>query len=478
MQSLLSPCYPSDMKEKVLHLGSGPILPLLLKMSWPSMLAMLSMAVYNLMDTLWLARLSPQTIAAFTITFPIQMVFAAIGVGVGVGAGSYASRMFGAGDLDKARKTAGQVIFISVAAGLSLIGFTYAFPDFLLRLFGASGDMLLLARRYLLLIVLSSPFLLFMMMANNLFRAAGKPNLSMYAILSFTFLGAILDPLLIFGWGVFPALGIEGAALAAISGQLCSGLLSLYFLLYKSKQYRLALRDLLPDPAIIRAIHQTGLPSVIMNLVFSAVIIIYNNTLAGYGHLALATLGICFRINGLVMMVLFGIGHGVMPMVGFSLGAKLYERLIDTISVAVRCSVVFAGISSAFIFFGADIILGFFTDDRELLAISAPALKIFISTLVLAAPSIVWINLFIGIGKGLTSMTLMFIRDALLLIPLMYVFSSWLGRDGVWMAQPVSTAAAFLIIRAWSGKELRAIRKLGGVKENAPVPGDITGAGN
>ncbi len=448
------------MKEKVLDLGVGPILPLLIKMSWPSMLAMLSMAIYNVMDSLWLARLSPRTIAAFTITFPLQMVFAAIGVGIGVGAGSYASRMFGAGEADKARKTAGQVIFLSVSAGLSLIALTYAFPDFLLRLFGASGETLVLAKRYLMWVVLSSPFLLFMMMANNLFRAEGLPNLSMYAILTFTFLGAILDPLLIFGWGGFPALGIEGAALAAIVGQVASGLLSLYFLLFRSLRYRIDLRDLLPDPAIIRAIHQTGLPSVLMNLVFSAVIIIYNNILAYYGHLALATLGICFRINGLVMMVLFGIGHGVMPMVGYNLGAKLYDRLIATVQVAVRCSMLFAGASSAIIFIGADLILSSFTDDRELLVIAAPALKIFISTLVLAAPSIVWINLFIGLGKGLTAMTLIVIRDALFLIPLMYLFSLWLGRDGVWMAQPASTAVAFLIIWVWSGKELAAIRNL------------------
>jgi len=124
------------MKNDVLNLGAGPILPLLLKMSWPSMLAMLSMALYNLMDSLWLARLSPQTIAALTITFPIQMVFAAIGVGIGVGAGSYASRMFGAGELEKARRTAGQVIFLSLFSGLVLIVVTFAFPDQLLRLFG------------------------------------------------------------------------------------------------------------------------------------------------------------------------------------------------------------------------------------------------------------------------------------------------------------------------------------------------------
>jgi len=332
------------------------------------------------------------------------------------------------------------------------------------------------AKRYLLLIVTGSPWLLFMMMANNLFRAEGLPNLSMYAVFVFTILGAVLDPLLIFGFRGLPGLGIEGAGLAAIAGQISSGMLSLYFLLYRSSKYRLSWRDLLPDPTIIRSIQQTGLPSIIMNLVFSAVIIIYNNILSPYGHLGLATLGICFRINGLVMMVLFGIGHGVMPLVGFSLGAQLYERLIKTVKTAVYCALLFAGLASLAVFAGAEAILDAFTDDQDLIATAVPALRIFISTLILAGPSIVWINLFIGLGKGMTSMTLLFIRDALFLIPLMHLFSYWLGRDGVWLAQPVSTVIAFLIIMGWSGKELAAIRQRCRENENAPVTGEDTGA--
>jgi len=135
------------------------------------MLAMLTMALYNLMDTLWLARLSSQTIAAFTITFPIQMIFASIGIGTGVGAGSFAARMFGAGEMDKARKTAGQVILLSFISGAVLIAVTFSVPDLMLQAFGGTPEIIVLSRRYLLWIVLGAPFLLFMIMTNNLFRA-------------------------------------------------------------------------------------------------------------------------------------------------------------------------------------------------------------------------------------------------------------------------------------------------------------------
>ncbi|MCX7634618.1 MAG: MATE family efflux transporter [Syntrophales bacterium] len=449
------------MPKEPLELGKGPILPLLLKMSWPSMAAMLSMALYNLMDTLWLARVSPHAIAAFTVTFPIQMFLAALGIGTGVGAGSFAARMFGAGETEKARLTAGQVTILSFLFGLILIVVVHLTLDEILKAFGASGETLALAKRYLIIVIFGSPFLMFMMMCNNLLRAEGRPHLSMYAILIFTGTGVVLDPLMIFGIGPLPALGIEGAAITAVTGQLAACGASFFFLLHPTSRYRLKWRHLIPELSIIAAIYQTGFPSVLMNIVVSLVIMVYTVILAPFGHLALAALGICFRINGLVIMVLFGIGHGVMPMVGFNYGAKLYGRLIETVRVAVRYSALFAAVSSLLIIIFAEPILGFFTDDMVLRGITITALRLYVSLLVLTGPSLVWINLFIGLGKGVTSMWLLFVRDILFLIPSLYLFKSWFGLTGVWLAQPFSTALAFVIIYLWSERELNSIRTKG-----------------
>lgn len=444
---------------KSLDLGKGPILPLLLKMSWPSITAMFALAFYNLVDTFWLTRFSPQAIAALTICLPIQMVLGSIGVGTGVGAGSFAARMFGAGEDMKASQTAGQVFLLSAILGLILILVTFLYHDAILDAFGATGDILPLARQYLLTVICGSPFLLFMMMANNLLRAEGKPYASMYVILSMSASGMILDPLLIFGWGPIPRLGIVGAALSAVISYIIATILSVYYLQIKTSKYDLQWRYVFPNTSIIYSIYQTGLPSVIMNLNFGLVMIVYNHVLASYGSLALATLGICFRINGLVVMVLFGLGHGVMPMVGFNEGAKLYDRLVETVNVGVKISVIFS--TTVFLLFEifADSILALFTNDAELLAISVPALRIFITMLLLIGPNLVWINMFIGLGKGLTSMTLLLTRDLVLLIPMLLFFPVWFDLNGVWMAQPFSNLVAFFIIYYWKTKEFSLIAK-------------------
>ncbi|MEN6320605.1 MAG: MATE family efflux transporter [Syntrophaceae bacterium] len=447
------------MKNTRLDLGAGPILPLLLKMSWPSISAMFAMALYNLIDTFWLTRLSPQAMAAFTICFPIQMVFAAIGIGTGVGAGSFAARMFGAAQHLRAKQTAGQAILLSSLLGLLIIIITLVYHDEILILFGATGDILPLARQYLVTIVFGSPFLLFLMIANNLLRAEGNPSASMYIILTMAIVGAIMDPFLILGLGPFPQMGILGAAISAIIAYFIAGLLSLYYLQLKSSRYALKWHDLLPNVSIIASIYQTGFPSVVMNLVFSLVLIVYNHILANFGSLAIATLGLCFRINGLVVMVLFGMGQGLMPMVGFNEGAKLYGRLMETVNVAVKISVIFS--MTVFILFEifAHSILVLFTNDSELLEIAVPALRIFVSMLLLIGPNIMWINMFIGLGKGLTSMVLLMMRDALFLIPMLFLLPSWFGLNGVWMAQPLSNALAFFIILFWTKREFRMIVK-------------------
>ncbi|MEI8172828.1 MAG: MATE family efflux transporter [Deltaproteobacteria bacterium] len=445
------------MKDKGLDFRKEPILPLLLKMSWPSITAMLAMAVYNLIDTFWLTRFSTQAIAALTICFPIQMIFGAIGVGTGVGAGSFAARMFGAGKDVKAEQTAGQVIILSLTFGFLIIFLTLMYPDSILRIFGATDDILPLSRQYLLTIVFGSPFLLFMMMSNNLLRAEGRPNTSMFVILTMSVIGAILDPILIFGWGPFPQMGILGAAISAIISYAVSGFLSFYYLRSKSSKYDLKWKYLIPNMAIIYAIYQTGFPSLIMNLFFGLVLIIYNHVLGSFGPLAIATLGLCFRINGLVVMVLFGIGQGVMPLVGFNDGAGLHDRLMETVNVAVKLTAVLCTASFFLFEIFAYRILILFTDNVQLIEMAVPALRIFAFMLLMIGPNLVWINMFIGLGKGMTSMILLLMRDALVLIPMLFILPPWFGLNGVWMAQPLSNLLAFFIILFWTKREFRII---------------------
>ena len=440
---------------KSIDLRTEPIFTLILKMSWPSIVAMIAMSVYNLIDTFWLARLSSQSLAALTICFPIQLIFAAIGVGTGVGAGSFSARMFGSGKILQAKRTAGQIFFLSIFFGFIIILGVLFFHDAILTLFGASPDILPLSRDYLMIIVFSAPFLFFSMISNTLLRVEGRPLLSMYVVLISSIVSAILDPLLIFGIGPFPHLGIKGAALAAVIAQFSACLFSIYFMQLKSSKYELKWQYLVPDISIINSIYATGFPSFVINLIVSLLLIIYNHVLSQFGSLTIAALGIFFRVNALVTMVLFGIGFGLMPIVGFSDGAKLYARLRKSVLVALKVASIFATLSSILLFIFADTIVAYFTKDPELLAIAIPALRINILALIFTAPTVIFINMFMGLGKGSLAMFLLFFRDVIILIPLLIVLSSWKGLSGAWFALPIANFIAFFLVLFWANRELR-----------------------
>ncbi len=447
------------MNNNSLDLGKDPVLPLLLKMSLPSIIALLVTALYNIVDTFWIAKISPNAIAALTICFPVQMIFGAIGMGTGVGAGSFASRMFGTGEDLKAHQTAGQAIFLSLFFGILIILSATLYHDPILRLFGATKEILPLSRKYLLIVVFGSPFLFFMMMSDNLFRAGGNPKYSMYIIISSALLNAILDPFLIFGWGPFPAMGLQGAALATAISQFVTVFPSFYFLMLSSFKRYLKWEYLPPNYSIIKSIYRVGLPSSVMNLAMSLILTIHNHILGAFGPLAIATLGLNFRINGIVIMILFGIGHGVMPLVGFNYGAYNYERLTHIVRVATKLSTIVAGISCLIIEVFARPLLTIFTNDPELLAIAVPALRIYVLMLVLLGPAIIWINMFNGLGKGLTSMCLLLTRHLFFLIPLLFILPLRFGLNGVWMAHPISTVLMFCIVCFWTKRELKKLAK-------------------
>jgi putative MATE family efflux protein len=443
---------------KRLDLGNEAIFPLILKMSWPSIVAMIAMSIYNFIDTFWLSRLSSQALAALTVCFPIQMIFAAIGVGTGVGAGSFSARMFGAGKFLQAKQTAGQIFFLSFFFGLLVIVPVYFFHDIVLNFFGATDEIMPLCREYILVIVFSSPFLFFSMMSNNLLRAEGRPLLSMYVVLIASISSAILDPFLIFGIGPFPRLGIKGAALAAVTAQFIAFMFSLYFMQLKSSKYELRREYLFPNISIIHSIYSTGLPSIVANLIISLVLVIYNHVLSDFGSRAIAALGICFRVNSLVTMILYGIGFGLMPIVAYSEGARLYHRLKQSVSVALKASLLIAAFSSIILEIFAESIISLFSNDPALTEIAVPALRIYVSILVFIAPTLVYINMLMGLGKGTLAMFLLFFRDTVLLIPLLIILSSRIGLLGAWLALPISNIISLCLVYFWAKKELRRFK--------------------
>src|SRR4030066_251493 len=230
---------------------------------------------------------------------------------------------------------------------------------------------------------------------------------------------------------------------------------SIYFLRLKSSKYELRREYLCPNLPIINSIYSTGFPTIVSNLIISLVLIIYNHVLAQYGSIAIATLGICFRGNGLVTMILYGIGFGLMPIVGYSHGAGLYKRLTQSVFVAMKVSVSIALLSSIILIIFANNIVSLFSHDPALIIMATPALRIYVCVLLFMAPTLIFINMFLGLGKGTLAMFLLFFRDTVLLIPLLIAFSSAIGIWGAWLAIPISNILAFFLVLFYAKKELR-----------------------
>ncbi|MDI6725984.1 MAG: MATE family efflux transporter, partial [Smithellaceae bacterium] len=174
-----------------------------------------------------------------------------------------------------------------------------------------------------------------------------------------------------------------------------------------------------------------------------------------YGATALAIMGLCFRINSLVMMVIFAIGHGVLPLIGYNEGAGLRDRVRETVGVAVRIAVTISWTSYTLIFIFARPILSLFTPDPPMLSKAVTALRIYVTMLIFAGPIFIWINTFLGLGRGATVMFLMMIRDVLVVVPLIFFLPLWFGLNGVWLTQPLANGIAFVVIYLWMKKVFR-----------------------
>ncbi len=413
------------------------------------MVGMFAMAIYNVVDGLWVARLSHQALAALTICYPLHAIILSIGIGTGVGVGSFAARMFGAGEIQQARQAAGQTISLSFALGILLILVVQLHAEAILLSFGATEETLSPAVEYLRILVCGTPFLFILFIANNLLRAEGRPKLSMYIVLAWAAVGSTLAFFLVFGWGIVPQMGLRGSAVAAVGAQFLLGSISLYLLTHKNSRYRLSWRLLYPKMAVTLATYRTGLPSIVINVIMSVILILYNHVLSGFGSSALAIMGLCFRINSLVMMVIFAIGQGVLPIVSYNEGAHLHHRSRETVRVAVRMALMVAGGSSLVIIIFARPILSLFITDQLLLIQGITALRIYVTMLIFSGPIFVWINTFMALGRGAAAMTLLMVRDVLFVVPLLFLLPRWLGLNGIWMAQTIANAIIFLIIYCW-----------------------------
>lgn len=414
---------------------------------------MITASLYNLVNAFWVAKLGYQAIAAVTVVMPFFVFCIALGVGTGIGVNAMASRRFGERNVEGANQAVGQTFFLSIVIGAFLLFLTNVFPGVILRICGVTPDIVDLGTQYLSVFGWGIPFFLFSIVSRNVFAASGDTLRPMIFAITSQVVNAVLDPFLIFGWGFFPAMGVGGAALATAISMLVGAVLPLWFLLRKKTAYNIRFRHCTPKFPVIKEIYRVGFPSILMESTESVVFAILNNVAAGFGSVTLAALGIGGRLVDLVFMPVIGTSHGLLPIVGFSLGAKRWDRLWGAVKLTMTWLTVILLVLFVLLEIFAPQVIRLFNSDPELLRIAIPGLRIILASMAFWGVPVLIITTFQGLSKGKDAMVLSLVRQFLFFIPGLFLFTHFWGMTGIWIAMPVSDVLGGFVAGLWLWRE-------------------------
>jgi putative MATE family efflux protein len=440
------------------RLGDAPIGRLLLSLSLPGIAGSITTSLYNLVDTLWVARLGHEAIAALTIVFPYQILFMTVGMGTGIGIGALVSRRFGEKNPEATNHIAGQIFFLSIFWGLAFICLPYFLADSILPLIGATPDIMEPSRQYLVITACGAPLIIFSHVTSSLIRGSGDAVKPMIIMISAGVINIVLDPFLIFGIGPFPEMGIRGAAWATVIAQSFGGLLALYYLVARKTAFRVKLCYLRPEFHIIRDIYRVGASAMILQITESLSFILFDRVLAAYGSIHIAALGMAFRICDLAFMPIMGLSNALLPIVGFNFGSKNFKRMWHSIKLSAFSIMILLLVISVFIEIFTPQLISIFSKEESLVAAATPFMRIMLSTLFLVGPTMLFITAFQGMSRGTLALILSLVRQFFFFIPLLYLFSYLFGITGVWVSLPVSDIFGFIISFLFIYREYREHR--------------------
>jgi len=441
------------------RLGTEPIVPLLFKLSIPSIIAMAIQALYNVVDSIYIGHLSTDALSALSLTFPLQIIIIGIAVGTGVGTSSLISRLLGQGNKNRASNAAEHVIIIALIYGIFIAIIGSFFSDILLKIFTNNQTLINMGTEYISIIFLGSIAMFFPMISNNILRGEGNTVVPMITMIVGAIINIILDPFFIFGIGFFPALGIKGAAYATVLARFISGIFLLFILFSNKNEIKLNFKEFNLDFTIVKSIYTVGFPAMVMQFLASFMLGGINKILGNYSSIAIAAAGIYFRLQSFVFMPVFGLNQGFMPLIGYNYGHKKPERMKKAIKSAFFIALAFT-LSGFFVFQLFPVFLiKLFNNDPELIKIGSRALKIISLSFPIIGPAIIISTTFQAIGKGFPSLLFSFLRQIVILLPLMYILTKFYGLQFAWFAFPVSEFLSVIPAALWLRIVLKNIFK-------------------
>jgi putative MATE family efflux protein len=431
------------MRNHSLALANEPIKTLLWRLSLPATAGMFVMSLYNVVDAIFVGRgVGTLGIAGISIVFPVQMVIMGIGLMVGMGAASLISRSLGADKMERAERTLGNAILLILLLGGTLAVVGLSRSTFLLRLFGATDTILPYAKEYMDIILLGVVFHEFSMAANAIIRAEGNARVAMISMFIGALLNIALDPVFIFALGM----GIRGAAIATVIAHVVTTLYLVRYFLSGRSSLRIRVKNFILERTVVREIVAIGLASFVRTAAGSFIVVIVNRTLGFYGgDVSIAVFGVVFKVLHFAVMPSRGIAQGFQPILGFSYGARRYDRGMEVIrwSVIIATAISIAAFLIIRLFAGP--IIGIFSTDAALISQGTHAIRLVFIAIYLVGFQIVGATIFQAIGKAIPTLILSTSRQILFLIPLIFILPHFFGLNGVWLSFPIADTLSFVI---------------------------------
>ncbi|WP_148408860.1 MATE family efflux transporter [Murimonas intestini] len=428
-------------KNSIEAMGSRPVLPLLLTMAFPPMISMLIQSMYNIVDSIFVAKLGESALTAVSLAFPLQNLVLSVAVGLGVGVNALMAKNLGAGDEKEAESAAfhGMVLTALHSLAFVFIGLFLTGPFF--RVFTSDEQIYRMGCDYAVLVVSFSFGSLFHITIEKMFQATGNMIFPMLMQALGAVVNIILDPILIFGLLGFPALGVTGAAVATLIGQFTACGLSA-FLFWKYGKIRLHLKGFRFRKKTVKNIYSIAAPSGMMNLLPSILVGTLNGILSAVSPLAVAVLGIYFKLQTFVYMPSNGLVQGMRPIISYNYGAGNKKRLITTIKMSCIVIGLVMLLGTAVFALMPSIVMQLFSAGEEMESMGIPALRIISAGFLISTLGVVFSGTFEALGLGFHSLIISLLRQFVITVPLALILMKTAGIIGVWAAFPIAEAVA------------------------------------
>lgn len=416
------------------YMREKPVLHLVLSMSLPMILSMMVSSLYNIIDSFFVAKISEKAMTALSLVYPVQNLVNAVTIGFGVGMNAIIAYYMGAQDQKKANAAATQGTLLSVLHGLILtIGCMAVMPAFL-QSFTSDAETIWLGLQYANIVFGFAVIIALDLAFEKLFQAIGQMTVAMVSMLSGCIANILLDPILIFGLGPVPALGIQGAAIATGLGQIITLIVYLLFYFLRPVPVRLCINRLHWDWPLTGKLYSVGIPATLNLALPSILISALNAILAAFSQVYVLVLGIYYKLQTFLYLSANGLIQGIRPLIGYNYGAKEYQRVRKIYATTLRITLAIMVLGTGLCQFFPDKLMGLFTDTAETIQIGAAALRIISIGFIVSSVSIVSSGALEGLGMGMPSLIISLCRYLLIIVPAAFGLSRFLGASGVWHA--------------------------------------------